>query len=190
MSSGSEKSDRQAFFARFSQTVMKSLYQSPLPFASIPLILLTGGLRSPSHLQTALASRHADLLGIGRCAILCPDLPKTLRSKTQKKALSSPWDEKPFAYEPDGLLRASKWMPNMKLIGAGVGTAWYTIRMRDIAISQTENPNVEPPPIDYSRGGLVAVFKMWAWFNFRITSSRVLGIFLALTVVIGVICYH
>jgi len=81
-------------------------------------------------------------------------------------------------------------MPNMKLIGAGVGTAWYTTRMRDIAISQTENPNVEPPPIDYGRGGLVAVFKMWAWFNFRATSPRVLGIFLALTVMIGAICYH
>lgn len=187
MSGGSEKSDRQAFFARFSQTVMKSIHQSPVPFSSIPLILLTGGLRSPSHLQTALASRHADLLGIGRCAILCPDLPKTLRSKAQNRALPNPSDEKPFAYEPEALLRASKWMPNMQLIGAGVGTAWYTTRMRDIAISQIENPNVEPPPVDYSRGGLVAVFKMWAWFNFSTTSFRVLGIFLALIVAIGLI---
>ncbi|OAX42634.1 FMN-linked oxidoreductase [Rhizopogon vinicolor AM-OR11-026] len=184
----SEKLDRQAFFARFSQTVMKDLRS--VPFSSTPLILLTGGLRSLSHIQTALTSRHADLLGIGRGAVLCPDLPRILRLVTQNSATPNTRDQKPFAHEPEALLRASKWIPSVKLIGAGVGTAWYTIRMRDISISQIKNPSVEPPPVDYNRGGLTAVFKMWAWFDFCTALPRVLGILLALSVAIGFLCYH
>lgn len=144
-----------------------------------------------SHLQTALASRHADLLGIGRGAILCPDLPKILRLKTQDSASPSAWDEKPFTHEPEAVFRASKWMARVKLIGAGIGTAWYTIRMRDIAVSQIENSSTEPPPVDYSRGGLIAVFKMWAWFGLSTVSKfRVLGIFLVLIIAIGVLFYY
>jgi hypothetical protein len=190
MSSGPQKSDRQAFFAQFSQAVMKDLHRSPAAFSSIPLILLTGGLRSPFHLQTALASRHADLLGIGRGAVLCPDLPRILRLKTQNVTFPSLWDENPFVHEPEAVLRSSNWISSVKLVGGGVGTAWYTIRMRDVAVSQIENPGVDPPPVDYSRGGLISVFKLWAWFHFSRTSSRVLRIFLALVVAIGVLYYH
>ncbi|KAG1876985.1 hypothetical protein C8R48DRAFT_689345 [Suillus tomentosus] len=183
--SGSQKLDRQAFFAQFSRTVMKDLHQSPVPFSSVPLILLTGGLRSHSHLHAALMSRHADLLGIGRCAVLCPDLPKILRSQLQNNKSSSTWADKPFTREPEAVFRASKWVPSVKLIGSGVGTAWYTTRMRDIAISQIKNPRAEPPPADYNRGGLIAVSMMWAWFDSRIAPIWVLGILMVLVVTAG-----
>jgi hypothetical protein len=169
---------------------MKDLHRSPAAFSSIPLILLTGGLRSPFHLQTALASRHADLLGIGRGAVLCPDLPRILRFKTQNATFPGAWDENPFVHEPEAVLRASNWISSVKLVGGSVGTAWYTIRMRDVAVSQIENPGVDPPPVDYNRGGLISVFKLWVWFHFSRTSSRVPRIFLALVVAIGVLCYH
>ncbi|KAG2117284.1 uncharacterized protein F5147DRAFT_672085 [Suillus discolor] len=183
--SGSQKLDRQAFFAQFSRTVMKDLHRSPVPFSSVPLILLTGGLRSHSHLQAALMSKHADLLGIGRCAVLCPDLPKILRLQLQNNKSSSTWADKPFTREPEAVFRASKWIPSVKLIGSGVGTAWYTTRMRDIAISQIKNPRAEPPPADYNRGGLIAVFTMWAWFDCRIAPIWVLGILMVLVVTAG-----
>ncbi|KAG1763479.1 hypothetical protein EDD22DRAFT_887069 [Suillus occidentalis] len=188
--SGSQTIDRQAFFARFSRTVMMDLHRSPVPVSSVPLILLTGGLRSYSHLQTALMSKHADLLGIGRGAVLCPDLPRILRSQLQNSKSSSTWADRPFAREPEALFRASKWVPSVKLIGAGVGTAWYTTRMRDIAISQIKNPRVEPPPADYSRGGLIAVFKMWAWSDSRSSLIWILGIFMVLVVTTKVFYQH
>jgi 2,4-dienoyl-CoA reductase-like NADH-dependent reductase (Old Yellow Enzyme family) len=188
--SGSQKLDRQAFFAQFSRTVMKDLYRSPVPFSSVPLILLTGGFRSHSHLQAALKSKHADLLGIGRGAVLCPDLPKILRLQLQDSKSSSTCADRPFAYEPEAVSRASKWVPSVKLIGAGVGTAWYTTRMRDIAIFQIKNPSAEPPPADYSRGGLTAVFKMWFWFDSRIALIWALGIFTVLIVTTEVFYQH
>ncbi|KAG2342313.1 FMN-linked oxidoreductase [Suillus weaverae] len=188
--SGSQKLDRQAFFTRFSRTVMKDLYRSPVPFSSVPLILLTGGLRSHSHLQAALMSKHADLLGIGRGAVLCPDLPEILRLQLQNNKSSSTWADRPFAHEPEAVFRASKWVPSVGLIGAGVGTAWYTTRMRDIAISQIKKPRAEPPPVDYNRGGLIAVFKMWAWFDSRIIPIWVLGIFIMLIVTAEVFYQH
>ncbi|KAG2361859.1 hypothetical protein BDR07DRAFT_1358465 [Suillus spraguei] len=187
---GSQKIDRQAFFAQFSRTVMKDLHRSPLPFPSVPLILLTGGLRSHSHLQAALMSKHADLLGIGRGAVLCPDLPKILRLQLQTSGSSSTWTDRPFAHEPEAVFRASKWVPSVKLIGAGVGTAWYTTRMRDIAVSQIKNPRAEPPSANYNRGGLIAVFKMWAWFDSGIALIWVVGIFTVLIVVAEVFYRH
>ncbi|KAG1753607.1 uncharacterized protein EDB91DRAFT_1043445 [Suillus paluster] len=185
---GSQQSERQAFFAQFSQTVMKDLHRSPTPFSSIPLVLLTGGLRSHSHLQTALVSGHADLLGIGRGAVLCPDLPKILRSQLHNSKSPSTWADRPFAHEPAAVLGASKWLPNVKLVGAGFGSAWYIIRMRDIAVSQIKNPGAEPPPLDYDQGGLFAFFKMWAWFDFGRATVWILGISTAL--VVGFFCYH
>ncbi|KAG1729159.1 hypothetical protein EDB19DRAFT_1744616 [Suillus lakei] len=188
MACGSQKLGRQAFFAQFSRTVMKNLYQPHAPLSSIPLILLTGGLRSHSHLQAALVSNHADLLGIGRGAVLCPDLPRILRLQLQNsKPPSISDDDRPFVHEPEAVLRASKWVPSVKLIGAGVMTAWYTNRMRDIAISQIKNPRAEPPLADYNRGGVITMFKMWAWLDFRnMASIWVLGIFTVLIVTVGV----
>jgi len=169
---------------------MKDLYRSPVPFSSVPLILLTGGFRSHSHLQAALKMKHADLLGIGRGAVLCPDLPEILRLQLQDSKSSSTWANRLFAYEPEAVFRASKWVPSMKLIGAGVGTAWYTTRMRDIAISQIKNPSAEPPSADYNRGGLTAVFKMWFWFDSRIALIWALGIFTVLIFTTEVFYQH
>jgi hypothetical protein len=62
--------------------------------------------------------------------------------------------------------------------------------MRDIAIFQIKNPSAEPPPADYSRGGLTAVFKMWFWFDSRIALIWALGIFTVLIVTTEVFYQH
>ncbi|KAJ8081803.1 hypothetical protein PM082_007649 [Marasmius tenuissimus] len=163
MTSG-RNSSRQAFFASFSSKAVKAL--SGVPAHSRPPILLTGGLRSPGHLQTALSSRHADLLGVGRASILSPDLPRVLqtRLKTEDKEQSF----SPFQPDPTtGLDFAHVWpwswawpyVPKIKLVGGGVQMAWYVIAIRELASRRGHeeyNPN-------YSLGGLGAVIRMWTW---------------------------
>src|ERR1700722_19706599 len=106
----STSSARQALFARFSHEALKLLEGLPQP---TPLVLLTGGLRSPAHLHTALTSRHAHLLGIGRGSVLCPRLPEVLKERSRD-------DRTPFGRRC-GLDKGRVWrmLPRIKLIGAG-----------------------------------------------------------------------
>lgn len=166
-------SPRQAFFARFSRRALQaleSLRQSDSTYTGyLPLILLTGGLRTPGLLQKALTLKHADLLGIGRGSVLCPDLPSVL---SQRLHDLETWGDIPFQPEPDlqlpGILSypifRSIWelIPKVKLIGAGVGMAWYIVAMRHIANTSIAGRDEEIRP-EYDVGGLDSVFWMWFW---------------------------
>ena len=70
-SSVPSKHPRQAFFAQFSSKLMEELSSMTSSDGSLPLVLLTGGLRTPAHLNTALSAKHTHLLGIGRSSVLC-----------------------------------------------------------------------------------------------------------------------
>ncbi|KIJ36725.1 hypothetical protein M422DRAFT_260818 [Sphaerobolus stellatus SS14] len=141
----SRLSPREAFFAPFSRKVIQEIST----ITQKPLILLTGGLRTPLQLSGAILNNHADLLGIGRLSILCPDLPRQL-SPASFDTLE--------AYRhitfPDSNLHAPRWIP--KLAGAGVGVAWYTVGLRSLA---------EGKPLDMRMGTLGSVFWMWAWIG-------------------------
>ncbi|CAA7265349.1 unnamed protein product [Cyclocybe aegerita] len=171
------KSARQAFFARFSHQALRTLssvYPSPSAGATAsltpplqrPLIILTGGLRTPRLLHSALEAKHADLLGIGRSSILCPDLPSLLR----EKQLS---DDEPFAAPPDLRLPTTlslpplSWLwalvPKVKVIGAGVNMAWYVVAMRHISESRERTGGKGAVRPDYTIGGLGGLSWMWAW---------------------------
>ncbi|KAJ4474210.1 hypothetical protein C8R41DRAFT_897495 [Lentinula lateritia] len=178
----SAKNPRQAFFAHFSSKLMKELSSVTSSDQCAPLILLTGGLRSPAHLYTALRSGHAHLLGIGRASVLCPNLPTVLKRRRAAEAdLSS--DVTPFKPEPDLRFWPSgrepwrcirKHFPKVKLIGAGVGMAWYVVMIRRLAkerIRRVDDQNgkkfeqqecFEP---DYNTRGLGAITKMWVWID-------------------------
>src|SRR5437868_6285184 len=113
---------RQAFFARFSHQALRSLPPS-VPDLRTPLILLTGGLRTPALLHNALVAKHAHLLGIGRGAVLCPDLPQLLKQRSNDDCAQ---DENPLGQDPDiALLSSSIWTTffsrKVSLLGAGVG---------------------------------------------------------------------
>jgi hypothetical protein len=168
----SSKSPRQAFFARFSHRALQALETLRHPDSAhsgyLPLILLTGGLRTPGLLRAALASKHADLLGVGRGAVLCPDLPSVLLQSYRNPT----WDDIPFHPEPDfgpprilsyGVFRFI-WdlIPKVKLIGAGVGMAWYVVAMRRIANTTVAGRDQRIRP-EYGLGGLGSVFWMWFW---------------------------
>ncbi|KZV66475.1 FMN-linked oxidoreductase [Peniophora sp. CONT] len=148
---------RQAFFARFSRRARDAVQGVPL--SRRPLILLTGGLRSADMLQEVLEQKHADLLGLARAAVLSPDLPARLAAGPGLAA-DTIFPRLPELTYPDTLivsllsrtLHLLGVLPLPKLIGAGVGMAWYTVMLRRLA---------EGRYVDYGVGGLGAVFRMW-----------------------------
>lgn len=164
---------RQAFFSRFSRAVIEHINREPTPSnaSPVPVILLTGGLRSPAHLQTALDAGHADLLGIGRGSIICPDLPVVLQERLTENRLGYQFkeDTRPFAREPSDDLKPPFRLPKAGLIGASFEMAWYTVRMRGIAESHIRHDarNGKPQSHSYPHGmgTTEAMLRMWIWVN-------------------------
>ncbi|KAF8521006.1 hypothetical protein JB92DRAFT_2892414 [Gautieria morchelliformis] len=138
-------SPRQAFFSSFSRQVVQSLQTSGNKAA--PLIVLTGGLRTPSQFSHVIRQNHANLLGIGRLSILCPDLPRQISPFSVPRG----YDDTKFPLREPTLFNP-RWLP--KLIGAGVNTAWYTVGMRQLTYGKE---------VDIEMGTLSALFWMWAW---------------------------
>lgn len=162
--SSKKTTPRQAFFAHFSTIAKEHVMRlQPLRNGSpVPLMLLTGGLRSPAHLQTALTNDHADLLGIGRGSILRPDLPAVLQKRSER--VDAVFDTEPFARAPDDDLKPPFWFPKVRLIGASVGVSWYTVQMRRIAESQTKRTSSDPS-LAYNIGAVEAILRMWIWLD-------------------------
>lgn len=164
------KSPRQAYFAHFSHQALQALesLRKTSTTPPTPLILLTGGLRTPAVLRTVLNSGHAHLLGIGRGSVLCPNLPSILKENLTRL------DDIPFQREPDLSLPRIldywplSWVwslvPKIKLIGAGVGMAWYVVAIRRISHASRSGSDMI---LNYNMGGLGAVFWMWCWIPMR-----------------------
>jgi hypothetical protein len=150
-------SARQVFFAKFARAARTVIQELPAP--QRPLVMLTGGLNTARRLHDALADGHADLLGIARAAVLCPDLPWRLAAPGPLKDPLVP--SEPLLGLPDGPLSralcAVLWclgiLPLPKVLGAGVGMAWYTVMLRRLARGQDA---------DFRVGGLGSVMRMWA----------------------------
>lgn len=162
-----ETSPRQAFFTRFAHMARECLRTNFLAGFNAPLVLLTGGLRSPAHLQTALDAGDADLLGVGRGSILRPDIPAVLQERILRAATigtSIALDDNPFVREPGGDVRLPSWVPQIPLVGAGVGMAWYNVLMRGIARSRPEeviNDKI------HRMGRIEAIVRMWVWIEWQ-----------------------
>lgn len=177
-----QNSVRQAFFTRFSREAVKTLASTNSP--ARPLILLTGGLNSPALLQMALTSKNADLLGIGRTAILSPDLPTILRSKLLSRSTtpltlsSQATDDRDIPFQPEPTLKDPfffscppiSWiwsvLTSVHLIGTGSRMAWYTLFMRRIALLPMAGGDglpTTPPSPDYTLGGIQSSFWMFFW---------------------------
>ena len=167
------RSPRQALFSTYSRQAVQTLSSLPQSTPPLPLILLTGGLRTPELLYSALSSGHAHLLGIGRGSVLCPHLPLVLKQREDegrregRKIQDIPgWDE-PFSPEPD-LEPGWKWnwilerIPKIPLLGAGVNMAWYVVEMRRLAGGCQEKDGIRD-----SVSAIGAVFWMWVWVDER-----------------------
>jgi len=128
-------------------------------------------------MSSVLKHDHADLLGIGRLSVLCPDLPCTLEATIAGDLRTDHFPMVPLP-EPDlespnvpqSRFTTSRGIQSLvsvvtrcwallpvqlpKLVGAGTMMAWYTFMMRRIALREEA---------DYSVGGIEAVLRMWLW---------------------------
>ena len=186
-----DSSPRQALFSRFSCSAKETITSSSA-VPNKPRVLLTGGLRSPSHLSEALRHGHADLLGIGRGAITCPNLPETLSlHQMTHGAEETTLSTRPFAREPDfasGLNSRSKidqsiksLMSKIQLVGTSATMAWYILMIRRLVQSSADGTEV--PRMEYSIGALEAVLGMWIPMYWRWTRRRIWTI----TTVLGIL---
>lgn len=186
------ESSRQALFSRFSRAALKTLcsFAETQPQSRpLPLVLLTGGLRTPEIMSTAISANHAELLGVGRASVLCPDLPSRLKQFDLVSNTSSTSDwSKPFFPEPD--LRIPRWIqrffPSIPLVGAGVNMSWYGIIMRRLATKPSpyaeEMVNGLQPEYGLGPGGTVLRFWIWVGddiFSYWYGLVPVLAIFTA-----------
>ncbi|KAH7344786.1 hypothetical protein B0J17DRAFT_636836 [Rhizoctonia solani] len=111
---------RQAFFSTFSRKALECISGTE---HNRPKIMLTGSIRSVDAIEDCLARKHAEIIGIGRPAILYPDLARRIITlKEFPPILDLP------ALPP--------WMSNVvrvKLVGAGLDTAVWVRAMKRIA---------------------------------------------------------
>lgn len=169
---------RQAFFARFSQQALRALnaigFQSP----SRPVIMLTGGLRTPNLLRSALQSGQTDMVGIGRASVVCPRIPQIMVEFEQGRGQHN--GDTTFGIEPEHLVPTylKKWplapiwtsLSKVRLVGASFNMAWYTITMRRSAIAElhgrTGDACTVAPALnnhDHVVDGLWALIQMYLW---------------------------
>lgn len=146
MVNSNSSSARQAFFANFSKMAVDAFSSNERPSQPRPLVMLTGGLWTRAQFAHALNHKDADLLGLARCAILQPDLPLLLEAYTSKytrvdgktsDVVPSNLNEKLERWESGASPepRSPAWWP--RLVGVGVGMAWYTVGMRRIAVDRS-----------------------------------------------------
>lgn len=154
---------RQAFFSRFSRRAMKALSTESLGSQPPPLIMLTGGLRSPSTFASAIADNHAHFLGVGRLGVICPDLPVQVKAQGMK-FIAPP--------EPDfmestvdrivAFMGKFSGITTPRLIGMGRQGAWYSLQMRELSQGRE---------IDYGIGGMASIVMQQLWWLPRLNGS-------------------
>ncbi|KLO14392.1 FMN-linked oxidoreductase [Schizopora paradoxa] len=131
----SDNSTRQAFFAKFSKMAMELYSSNEASSSPRPLVMLTGGLRTRAQFTSAIRNGDAHLLGLARHAISQPDLPLLLEKHSNiddDEDLGDKIELGEGSTSPEP--RSPTWWP--RLVGAGIGMAWYTIGMRRIAVGK------------------------------------------------------
>lgn len=172
-------SPRQAFFESFSRIAIEAVHQDQGSTGPIkkppPLIMLTGGLRTRAQFSQVLKRKHAHLLGLARLATLQPNLPKLLREYheglTNKESsihrnsseLLWSWEVQP-APEP----HSPTWWP--RLVGAGVGMAWYVVALRRLALGLN---------LPYGENWILIILEMYFGALWNRWSVGIIGIIVA-----------
>lgn len=141
------KSARQALFASFSRKAKAAIDESSA--STKPLVMLTGGICSAALCHSALSHGDADLVGIGRCAVLCPDFPNQLQQRSLDDARhigDAPESTDSYVF--------NNFLPRVNLLGAGTSMAWYGGLIRRLSQRDAKRPGT----------GLAAVWDMWSWW--------------------------
>ncbi|KAI5888855.1 FMN-linked oxidoreductase [Schizophyllum commune H4-8] len=157
-------SSRPPFFTRVSKAI-RAMLDEQRKTTLRPLIILTGNITTPYAVEQVLlgdkgSSGCADLCGIGRMSVLCPQLPSKLNRELHEEHTSADdsWWRTPFYPMPNLTPTSSllSWLPKIGLVGAGSSLAWYNVRMRALA---------NGVGMDDDMGPFSAVIRMWLWFT-------------------------
>lgn len=161
-------SARQAFFESFSRIAMQMVKEKTANTPGLarrppPLIMLTGGLSTRAQCLRALTLHHANLLGLARAATLHPTLPHDLYEcfKGQSGHAGCNWSWEAL---PDPEPKSPAWWP--RIVGAGVGLAWYDLVMRRLseghpASCRTASAAAYSYPYPPSSHWLLIIFDMY-----------------------------
>ena len=124
------QSKRQAFFSKISRKILESLPKGP----TTPLIALTGGFRTYTTINSAIASGHAELVGVGRLSIMAPHAPIEMEAKKHEYVPPPPsdfttsfWDR---IWDTIGKITGVS-VPLM--LGANREICWYMMLLEDVA---------------------------------------------------------
>ncbi|KAH8658793.1 hypothetical protein BGZ60DRAFT_531474 [Tricladium varicosporioides] len=128
---------REAYFTEFAERVAQ-ISETKCP------IQLSGGFRSRTGMADAIASGACDLIGLGRTAILEPDIPKRL--------LLNPQLDDDEALARPHIVRG-QWFSNMvpvKVIGSGLPIQFFYFNMRRLGAGLQSDPDKSIPGIVFS----------------------------------------
>lgn len=125
---------REAYFTEFAERVAK-IEETKCP------LQLSGGFRSWTGMADAILSGACDLIGLGRTAVLEPDIPKGLllnKELTDDEALARPHVVK------------GQWFSNMipvKVVGSGSPLQFFYFNMRRLGNGLCSDPDKSIPGI-------------------------------------------
>ena len=156
-------SKRQAFFSQFSRRILESLPKGP----TTPLIALTGGFRTYATINSALASGHTELVGIGRLSIHAPHAPIQLEAEKHGYVPPPPSDFTVSIF--DRLWDELRRLTGVKvplLVGATREICWYMMQMENLAAFT---------PFDYGASGFGAMIMCAGGVKIRPTGGHKLS---------------
>ena len=113
--------------------------------------MLTGGFRTYSTINSALASGHAGIIGIGRLSIHAPHVPIQLEAEKHNYTPPPPPDFTVFIL--DRLLDGLGWLTGVKvplLMGASREMCWYMMQLENLASFV---------PVDYGTSGFGSMLR-------------------------------
>ncbi|TVY80517.1 NADH-dependent flavin oxidoreductase nadA [Lachnellula suecica] len=123
---------RESYFTEFAERVAQ------IPGTKCPL-QLSGGFRSRTGMADAIASGACDLIGLGRTAVLEPDIPKRLLLNTERE------DDEALAMPH---IIKGQWLSNMipiKVVGSGLPIQFFYFNMRRLGNGLKSDPDKSIP---------------------------------------------
>ena len=126
--------------------------------------MLTGGFRTYATINSALASGHTELIGIGRLSIHAPHVPIQLEAEKHDYVPPPPPDFTASVWDrlSDGL----GWLAGVRvplLMGAGREMCWYMMQLENVASFV---------PVDYGTSGFGAMLRSVGGVKVRSTNGR------------------
>ncbi|MCJ1472994.1 hypothetical protein MMC13_001643, partial [Lambiella insularis] len=122
---------REGYFTEFAERVQA--LDSKVP------IQLSGGFRSRTGMADAVDSGVCQLIGLGRTAVLNPDIPKAI--------LLNPSVPDTAAFAPSHVVRG-QWFANMipvKVVGSGLAIQFFYYNMRRLGNGLKSSPDASIP---------------------------------------------